>query len=305
MSGGLQPGAASIAIREFAPRPWLARAPGETIRFARQKPLGFLGALVLLLTIFMAIFADQITPYDPLKPDGRARLQGPTIAHPMGTDNLGRDMLSRVIYGARASIQVGVLSLIAGTVLGSVVGMVSGYFGGMVDLIAQRVVDSIQAFPLLVLAMGVVALLGASMGTLIVALGIVLLPSTSRVVRGATLSVKANQYIEAARSIGASNMRILFVHILPNVTASIIILASIQLGATIIVEASLSFLGLGTPPPTPTWGGMLGGTGRQFMIQAPWLAFFPAMAISLAVLGINLFGDALRDVWDPRLRGSR
>lgn len=297
--------ATPISRNAFAPKPFIARLPGETMKFARKKPLGFIGAIVLLMTIFAALFADVVAPYDPLQPNARARLQPPSTSFIMGTDNLGRDIFSRIIYGARSSIYVGVLALIAGTMLGSILGMISGYLGGMTDLISQRVVDAIQAFPLLVLAMAVVALLGASTETLIIALSIVILPGTSRVVRGATLSVKSNQYVEAARAIGASDIRIMAMHIFPNVTAPIIILASIQLGSTIIVEASLSFLGLGTPPPTPTWGGMLGGTGRQFMVQAYWMAFFPALAISLAVLGINLFGDALRDVWDPRLRGSR
>lgn len=296
---------AGAGVRALQERPGYLKVRSALIDFARRKPLGAFGAVVLASTIFLAIFANVVAPYDPLEIAPRIKLQTPTAQHLFGTDNLGRDILSRIIYGARSSIYVGTIALLLGTVSGTILGIVSAYLGGKFDLLVQRVVDSVQAFPLLILAMAVVAMLGASSMTLIIALAIVLVPGTSRVLRGATLSVKENQYVEAARALGATGTRIVFQHILPNVTAPIIILASVQLGSTIIVEASLSFLGLGTPPPTPTWGGMLGGTGRQFLIQAPHLALFPAIAISLAVLGINLFGDGLRDVLDPRLRGSR
>lgn len=293
------------AVSAFQDRPGYLKLGSALIDFASRKPLGAFGAIVLASTIFLAIFADVIAPYDPVEIAPAIKLQRPTAAHWFGTDNLGRDILSRIVYGARSSIFVGTIALLMGTVSGTLLGIVSAYLGGKFDLLVQRVVDAVQAFPLLILALAVVAMLGASRFTLIIALAIVIVPGTSRVLRGATLSVKENQYIEAARAIGASSTRIVIQHILPNVTAPIIILASVQLGSTIIVEASLSFLGLGTPPPTPTWGGMLGGTGRQFLIQAPHLAIFPAIAISLAVLGINLLGDGLRDVLDPRLRGSR
>jgi peptide/nickel transport system permease protein len=285
------------------PSRWSASVHG-TRGFIKKKPLGSVGALIVLLMAFAAATAPIIVPYDPFAIDPLASLEGPSWSHPLGTDPLGRDMLSRIIYGSQASLYVGLMVITFGTGTATVLGMVSGYFMGRFDLLFQRVMDSLMAFPFLVLVLAMVAALGPSIHNVIIALSIVLVPGVARVVRGATLSTKENTYVDAARAIGAGHVRVIFRHIFPNVVASVIVLASIQLGTVIIVEASLSFLGLGTPPPTPTWGGMLSGTGRQYFELAPWLAVFPGLAISLAVLGFNLFGDALRDVLDPRLRGT-
>lgn len=271
-------------------------------RFVRRKPLGAAGAVLLIGLILAAVFAPWLAPYDPLDVDPGRALQPPNLAHLAGTDNLGRDVLSRLIYGARISLYVGVVAVLVASVVGSAVGIISGFLGGTFDLVTQRVIDSLQAFPLLILAMTLVALLGARTENVILALAIVLIPGTARVMRGATLSVRENLFVEAARSVGATNIRILVRHILPNVSAPIIIIVSVELGTAILVEASLSFLGLGPPPPTPTWGSMLSGAGRTYMESAPWLLWGPAIAISLAILSLNLFGDALRDVLDPRLR---
>jgi len=272
-------------------------------RFIRQKPLGAFGAFIVLAMAFLAIFADLISPYDPTEVHPEFMKKPPSWAFPFGTDGAGRDQLSRVIYGSRISLLVGFLSVIFGTMLGAFLGIISGYFGGNVDLIIQRLMDMILAFPILILALAIVAMLGASLANVIVALAIVIMPGVSRVVRGSVLSIKENQYVEAARTVGVKELRMILVHIFPNVTAPIIVLATINLGTAIITEASLSFLGLGPPPPTPTWGAMLSG-GRAMFEKTPWLAIFPGAAISLSVLGFNLFGDALRDIWDPRLRGE-
>lgn len=285
--------------------PWWVWMPKGIVRFCRQKPLGAFGGVVIFLMVFAALFATVVSPHSPYSINPSDSLVGPNPTYFMGTDELGRDLFSRIIYGSRASLYVGIMVITFGTLLGSIIGMVSGYEAARFDLAVQRVIDSMQAFPALVLAMAMVAMLGASINNVIIALSIVIIPGESRVVRGATLSVKENQYIEAARAMGAGHLRILFQHIMPNVLAPVVILMSIQLGTVILAEASLSFLGLGTPPPTPTWGGMLSGTGRQFFEIAPWMAIFPGIAISLAVLGFNLLGDAIRDVLDPRLRGSQ
>ena len=293
---------------EVARPAWLVRSLGNPatglVRFIRRKPLGAFGGLCILIMVAAAVLADVLAPYDPIAVHAGKRLTAPGAEFLMGTDELGRDVLSRVIYGARTSLYIGIGTVAASIALGTIVGMTSGYFGGKLDLIAQRFVDSIMPIPLIVLAMTLVSMLGASKENVIISLAIVLTPNNARIIRGATLAVAANAYIEAARAMGASSGRILVRHILPNIAAPILILASIQLGGAILVESSLSFLGAGTPPPTPTWGAMLSGSGRRFMETAPWLLVAPSVAISLAVLGFNLLGDALRDIWDPRLRGT-
>ena len=285
----------------------LARQPGvgqKVLRFARSKPLGALGGLLIIVLVVAAIFAGVISPYDPVATKPVKMLTGPGSEFFLGSDQLGRDLLSRLIHGSRVSLYVGILAVCLGTTAGTAFGVVGGYLGGALDLVFQRLMDALMAFPLLVLAMALVAMLGPSLNNVTIALAILLTPGTSRVIRGAVLSVKENQYIEAARAMGASDGRIIFRHVLPNVAAPIIVLVSIQLGGAILVEASLSFLGLGVPPPAPSWGGMLSGAARSFFQIAPWMAIFPGIAISLAVLGFNLLGDALRDVLDPRMRGS-
>lgn len=273
-------------------------------RFIRRKPLGAIGALILIGLVAAAIFASQIATHAPTKTSLREARVSPGARHWFGTDQQGRDQWSRVIYGARISLRVALVSVLAGTLLGSVFGMVSAYLGGTFDLLSQRLIDMLQAFPALILAMVVVSVLGTTINNLIIAISIVLIPGAGRVIRSATLSIKQNAYIEAARVVGASDARIIGRHILPNVFPPILILISIAIGSTIITEASLSYLGLGAQPPTPSWGNMLQEAQDQ-LVRAPWLAVFPGIAISLVVFGANMFGDAMRDVLDPRLRGSR
>ena len=268
----------------------------------RRKPLGAASAGLIVTIVLMAIFADVLSPYDPLATQPEIRLQAPTWEHPFGTDDIGRDVLSRVIHGARISLWVGLLAVGIGTAAGMVIGLVCGYCEGRVDLIFQRVMDAIQAIPGLVLALAIVSVLRPNTTNAMLAIAIVIIPGNSRIVRGAVMSAKQNRYVEAAQAIGCRHPRIILSHILPNVTAPILVIASIWLGNAILIEATLSFLGVGTQPPTPSWGLMLSSTGRAFMEQAPWLAIFPGLAISLAVLGFNLFGDTLRDAWDPKLR---
>ena len=275
------------------------------LNFARTKPLGAAGALLIALLLVTAIFAEQIAPYDPDKPFYSDKLETPTSTHIFGTDNFGRDVFSRVVYGSRVSLLVGFFSVGFGTIGGSMIGLISGFKGGKTDLIIQRVVDAVMAFPGLILALAIVAVLGPSLMNAFIAIVIVIAPNASRVVRGSVLSVKELTYIEAGRSQGCSDFRLLWRHVLPNVTAPIIVIASVTLGNAILIEASLSFLGLGVQPPTASWGNMLSGASRPFFEHRPTLALFPGLAISLAIFGFNLFGDALRDVLDPRLRGSR
>jgi peptide/nickel transport system permease protein len=279
--------------------PSRSRALWNTIR---RKPLGAASAALIVLLVLTAIFADVIAPYDPLAAQPEVRLAPPSRAHLFGTDDIGRDVFSRVIYGSRISLWVGLLAVGIGTIIGMVIGLVSGYWEGKLDMVLQRIMDAIQAIPGLMLALAIVSVLKPNTTNAMLAIAVVIIPGNSRIVRGAVLSAKQNRYVEAAEALGCRQLHILALHILPNVTAPILIIASIWFGNAILIEATLSFLGLGTQPPTPSWGLMLSSTGRAFMEQAPWLAIFPGLAISLAVLGFNLFGDTLRDAWDPRLR---
>ena len=271
--------------------------------FARRKPLGALSALIILAIIVMAFFAPLVDRYDPLIGRLPERLQGPSPAHWFGTDDTGRDVYSRVVHGARGALYVGFLSVMIGVAAGSLLGLASGYLEGKTDLVIQRLVDSLQAFPPLVLALAVASVLGPSDNNSMLIIGLILIPGAARVVRGSTLSIKNNLYVEAARAVGAGTPRILFRHLLPNVFAPIIVLASVYLGSAILVAASLSFLGAGRSEPAPSWGLMLAGQGKRYLELAPWMAVAPAVAISLTVLSFNLLGDAIRDVLDPRLRG--
>jgi peptide/nickel transport system permease protein len=269
----------------------------------KRKPLGVGSASIILLIVFTAIFADVLAPYDPLFTHPEIRLAPPSWQHLFGTDDIGRDVFSRIIYGARISLWVGLLAVGIGTLAGTIIGLICGYWEGRVDLILQRFMDALMAIPGLILALAIISVLTPNTTNAMLAIAVVIIPGNSRIVRGAVLSAKQNPYVEAARALGCGHLRIIASHILPNVTAPILIIASIWLGNAIFIEAALSFLGLGTQPPTPSWGLMLSSTGRAFMEQAPWLAIFPGLAISLAVLGFNLFGDTLRDIWDPKLRG--
>jgi peptide/nickel transport system permease protein len=274
------------------------------LRFiARRHVLGTLGLAIMMLFVFAAIFANLICRYDPLTVDAAHALAHPDARHWMGTDSFGRDVWARIIHGARISLAVGVGSTALGASIGVVVGLTSGYLSGWVDLVFQRITDILQALPLLVLALVMTAALGPSLPNVIIAIAIPLIPIVARVIRANTLALREQPFIEAAKSIGMSEMRIALRHVLPNTLAPLIVLATAQLGSTILTEASLSFLGLGIPEPYPSWGRMLSESAAEYVRTAPWLVIFPGIAISLAVFGTNLFGDALRDILDPRQRG--
>jgi peptide/nickel transport system permease protein len=297
--------AVGIPVGESMPRPLrLPRTAGRVVRFALRKPLGAIGALIVVGLMLMAVFADQIAPYSYDHAISGARMKPPSAQHWMGTDNLARDIWSRVVYGARISVTVGFATVAVVTVLATLIGVTSAYVGGAFDIVVQRVVDAWMSFPALVIVLSMLAALGPGLLNLILALGILGAAGTSRVIRGATLGALQNPYVEAARALGSGHLRIVLRHVLPNVMATIIILATVALGTVILAESALSFLGFGVPPPYPSWGGMLSGSGRSFMYHAPWMALCPGAAISLAVFGFNMLGDALRDVLDPRLRGS-
>ncbi len=281
----------------------IAKAPAKSRALISRKPIGSAGAFLFLVMIILAVFSSQFATHEPNKQSASNRLLAPSTAHWMGTDEAGRDVWSRVVYGARVSLYVGVVSVILATVAGTALGMTSAFMGGRTDIVVQRIVEMFLAFPTLILALVIMAILGPSVNNLIFAVVMALTPRFSRVVRGSALAAKEEPYIDAARSIGAKPVRILALHLLPNILAPIIVLASTNLGIIIFIEASLSFLGFGTPPPTPSWGRMLSGTASGYFQIAWWLAFFPGLMLSLAILGVNLLGDALRDIWDPRLRG--
>lgn len=274
------------------------------IRFARKKPIGGFGAALLIFMALLGLLAPVLVPYPPLEFHTSNTLEPPSREFLLGTDDKGRDILSRIMYGARISMQVGAIAVGIGVTFGLIVGLVTAYVGGGLDMFAQRAVDSFQAFPALLLALAITTALGRSVWNVGIALAIVSWPTASRVVRSSVLAHKRSMYVEAARCVGVTTPRILFRHILPNVASIYIILATAGLGQAILVEASLSFLGFGIPPPEPSWGGML-NDAQRYALRAPWYAIFPGIAISIAVFGFNLFGDALRDYLDPRLRGTR
>jgi peptide/nickel transport system permease protein len=270
---------------------------------AQRHVLGAIGLFIMILFVLAALFADLICRYDPLTVDSAHALLQPDARHWMGTDSFGRDVWSRIIHGARISLAVGVGSTALGGSVGVIIGLTSGYLSGWVDLVFQRVTDILQALPLLVLALVMTAALGPSLPNVILAIAIPLIPVVSRVIRANTLALREQPFVEAAKSIGMSEMRIALRHVLPNTLAPLIVLATAQLGSTILTEASLSCLGLGIPEPYPSWGRMLSESAAEYVRVAPWLVIFPGVAISLAVFGTNLFGDALRDILDPRQRG--
>jgi peptide/nickel transport system permease protein len=288
-----------------APRAWgVPRLVRFTLRSCRRKPLGAIGAVIIVGLLVMAAFAGSIAPYDYDESISGARMKPPSARFWMGTDNLSRDIWSRVVYGARISVTIGFATVALSTLIATAIGVSSAYVGGAYDMAVQRIVDAWISFPALVIVLSLLAALGPGLLNLIVALSILGAAGASRVIRGTTLSVMQNQYVEAARALGAGHGRIVMRYVLPNVTATIIILATIGLGTVILAESALSFLGFGVPPPYPSWGGMLSGSGRSFMYHAPWMALWPSVAISLAVFGFNMLGDALRDLLDPRLRGA-
>jgi peptide/nickel transport system permease protein len=272
------------------------------LRFLRKKPLGAAGAVVIGGMLLMALSAGVLAPYDPLETDFGAMLGPPDRAHWLGTDAFGRDVLSRIMYGARTALLVGFASSFLGATLGALIGVASAYIGGWVDLYAQRGMDIVLSFPIIVLALTVVTMLGSGTLNLILAITIPFIPRVSQVVRASALSIREMPYIEAARALGTGPTRIILRHISPNVMASYLVMLTAFLGQAILLEASLSFLGLGTAEPTPSWGLMLRGAAVEFAERAPWMAIFPGLTISLAVFAFNVLGDALRDVLDPKLR---
>jgi ABC-type dipeptide/oligopeptide/nickel transport system permease subunit len=294
--GGVIPGALEEALR---PRRRRARRLWNTVR---QNPLGVFGLAVILALAIVAIFAPLIAPYRVGDISAGAPIENPSWSHFFGTDNIGRDMFSRVVFGARISLAVGLFSVGGGTTIALVLGIISGYMGGVIDSLIQRLVDTALAFPVLLLLLLLAQVLGPSFQTVVLAVGIAIIFPVTRVVRSAVLSERNNQYVEAARALGASTSRILFVHIAPNVAALAIVVGTTLLGTAILAEASLSFLGLGIPVPNPSWGSDVSAARNHFPVDI-WWAFFPGAAITLTVLGFNLLGDSLRDILDPRLRG--
>jgi peptide/nickel transport system permease protein len=273
-------------------------------RFCRRKPLGALGGIIVLGLLVMAGFAEWIAPYAYDAQIPGARLKPPGREFVFGTDNVSRDIFSRIVYGARVSVTVGFLTVLLGNVVAAMIGITSGYFRGRYDIVVQRLVDAWQSFPYLIIILSLLAVLGPGLLNVVLALSILVAAAASRVIRGATLAVVEHPYIEAARAMGAGHLRVIVRHILPNVTATIVVVSTIGLGGVILAESALSFLGFGVPPHHPSWGSMLSGSGRTYMYTAPWIAIWPGVAISLVVFGFNMLGDALRDVLDPRLRGS-
>jgi len=274
------------------------------IRLVKEKPLGTVGGIIVLLMFFAGIFSNFLAPYGMNEVHPPDSLSPPSAQYILGTDNLGRDMLSRIIFGARISMIVGLAGSGLSTLVAIIIGLISGFFGGKTDIILQRFVDGIMCFPPLFLILTVMAILGQGIAQVIFVLGISSGIRNSRVVRSAVIGIKGNVYIDAASAIGCSNRQMFTRHILPNIMAPIIIIFTISMGAMILSEATISFLGFGIPPPTPSWGGMLSGQARVYMMLAPWLALWPGLSLSIAVFGINMLGDGVRDILDPRLKGG-
>lgn len=274
------------------------------VRLFKERKLGAASFIVCIMLLLIAIFADFIAPFGPNDINPIDRLQAPSAEHWFGTDHLGRDLFSRIVHGAQLSVIIAFAATTLSIIISAFIGIVSGYIGGRTDTVTQRLVDGWMTFPELVILIVAVSVFGPSPLTIITVLGLLMGVSGSRVVRGAVLSARENVYVYAAQSIGASTPRILWYHILPNIMAPVIILFTTRLGVVILLESTLSFLGLGVPPPAPAWGSMLSLDGRTYMFQGPWLAIFPGIAITVVVFAINIFGDAMRDLLDPRMRGG-
>jgi peptide/nickel transport system permease protein len=292
---------ASLPIRGLRPSGAVWQRLG---RFARNKPLGAFGAVIALILIVIAFFAPFIATHDPAETNAAFIYAPPGSQLLLGGDQLGRDVFSRLVYGARVSLYAGLLSAFIGASIGMVVGVASVHFGGKTDLVTQRIIDTMMAFPPLILAIAIMAALGASLNNVVIALSVAFIPSAARVLRSQALTVKEMDYILAARAIGAGHGRIIFRCMIPNCLALYIVLVTVFLGTAIVAEATLSFLGIGVPPDVPSWGGMLNGAAQTYVHLAPWLGVFPGLAIAVVVFAWNLLGDALRDVLDPRLRGT-
>ena len=294
--------ASADSVQFIAPdeirKPWYVRF-GDLMR---RQPLGTAGAFVVVLMVLATIFAEVLSPYDPEMISFESMLVPPSVDHWMGTDAFGRDILTRIIYGARTALFVGFTAAFVGSTLGLILGVASAYFGGLFDLVVQRLVDILMAFPLIVLALAVVATLGAGTVNVVIAITIPFIPQCARVVRSSALAIREIPYVDAARALGFGHSRIIMRHMVPNVMAPYLIMVTTFVGHAILLEASLSYLGLGVQEPTAAWGLMLQGGAEEFAESAPWVPIFPGLAITLAVFGFNLFGDALRDLLDPRLR---
>jgi len=287
-------------VREM---PEIRRSLGRSVlRFLRREPVGTLGILIVLVIAFAGLTADWIAPYNPTSNDFDAMTQAPSWAHLLGTDQFGRDILSRIIFGARTALIVGFSSAIVGGVSGLVLGVASAYFGGRIDLAVQRVLDVMMAFPLIIMALAVVSIFGTGVHNVITAITIPLIPRCARVVRSSALAIREVPYVDAARACGFGHMRIILRHMVPNVMAPFLIMLTAFVGQAILAEASLSYLGLGVQEPVPAWGLMLQGGAEEYASTAPWIAIFPGLAITATVFGFSLFGDALRDAIDPKLR---
>lgn len=298
------PAAAARVAAAVAPPSSLARAGAWLRSFAHRSPISAFWGVVAVLIVLIAIFAPLIAPSDPLQANFRMMSKPPNEAALFGTDQVGRDVLSRVIHGSQTSLLVAVAAVLLGTTLGALWGLACGYFGGKFDMVSQRIIEFMQSFPDLILAMAIAMALGAGTWTVILAIAITRIPFGGRVIRSVVLSVKEMPFVEAARGLGASHVRLMFRHILPQCIAPYLILATAHLGVAIIIEASLGFLGVGIPPPTPTWGNMLADSLNAGLVPPWWLVLFPGLAITLTVLAFNLLGDGIRDMLDPRLRGS-
>jgi peptide/nickel transport system permease protein len=272
------------------------------IAFIFNQPFGALGLLVIIAMILSAVLARYVAPYDPLAVDYASLLQPPSAAHPLGTDSFGRDVFSRIVYGARTALVVGFVSSVVGACIGLVLGVASAYFGGPIDINFQRVLDVFMAFPIIILALAVIAIFGTGTQNVIIAITITFIPRCARVVRSSALAIREMPYVDAARACGFGHTRIILRHMVPNVMAPFLIMITAFVGQAILLEASLSYLGLGVQEPTPAWGLMLQGGAEEYAESAPWIAIFPGVAISLAVFGFSLFGDAVRDELDPKLR---
>jgi len=275
---------------------------GVVVRFVRTKPLGAAGAVIILGMLALALFAQPLAPYDPYIGDYGQQFARPSAEHWFGTDEFGRDVLSRIMYGARIALFVGFAASLIGCTIGALLGVVSAFWGGTVDLLLERLMDILLAFPQLILALAIASILGPAVPNVVIAISIPVIPRVARVVRAAAMSVKENVYVEAVQALGATRRRVILQHIIPNVAAPYIIMLTAQLGAAILAEAALSYLGLGAAEPTPSWGLMLSGSAPSYAEKAPWIGLFPGIAISLGVFGFNLFGDSLRDALDPKLR---
>jgi peptide/nickel transport system permease protein len=295
----------TAALRDTATA---TKALGQTTRTPRQmylkrfreSPLCIIGSILIALLVFLALFGPFLAPKDPILVNTPDRFTAPGSDYLFGTDEFGRDIFSRILYGARIAVQVGLVSVVVAFVGGITLGLISGYYGGWVDTVLSRILEIWLSFPDILFVIAVVAILGPSLNTVIIALGFLSIPAYARIVRGSVLSARQETYVEAARSVGVSNARIMAKHILPNVVAPLIILSSMRFGSALLTGAGLSFIGLGAQPPQPEWGAILSG-GRIYMYQAPWITVFPGMTIALFVLGVNMLGDGLRDVFDPRL----